>query len=58
MLGWVAKDTRSYAFPVSAVGPQHATAPDLPDAGDGLRPDGTPLPPMKDEEEDIEEQTR
>lgn len=45
MLGWVAKDTTSYAFPVSAVGPQRATAPDLPDAGDGIRPDGTPLPP-------------
>jgi hypothetical protein len=44
MLGWVAKDTTSYAFPVSVVGRQRATAPDLPDAGDGLRPDGTPLP--------------
>jgi hypothetical protein len=44
MLGWVAKDTTSYAFPVSVLGPQHATAPDLPDAGDGLRPNGAPLP--------------
>ncbi|HET8538653.1 MAG TPA: glycoside hydrolase family 44 protein [Anaeromyxobacter sp.] len=46
MLGWVARDTTSYAFPVSALGPQRATAPDRPDAGDGLRPDGTPLPPQ------------
>lgn len=45
MLGWVAKDATSYAFPVSRLGPQRATAPDLPDAGDGLRPDGSPLPP-------------
>jgi len=45
MLGWVAKDATSYAFPVSVLGPQRATAPDLPDAGDGIRPDGTPLPP-------------
>ncbi len=40
MLGWVAKDATSYSFPVSAVGAQQRTAPDLPDAGDGLRPGG------------------
>ena len=45
MLGWVAKDATSYAYPVSALGPQRASAPDLPDAGNGVRPDGTPLPP-------------
>jgi hypothetical protein len=44
MLGWVAKDATSYSFPVARLGPQQATAPDLPDAGNGLRPDGTPLP--------------
>ena len=43
-LGWVAKDTRSYSFPVSVFGPQQAVAWDLPDAGNGLRPDGTALP--------------
>jgi hypothetical protein len=43
MLGWVAKDTTSYSFPVSRLGPQQQTAPDLPDAGNGVRPDGTPL---------------
>ncbi|HET7825413.1 MAG TPA: glycoside hydrolase family 44 protein [Anaeromyxobacter sp.] len=44
MLGWVAKDATSYSFPVSALGPQQRTAPDLPDAGDGLRRDGKALP--------------
>jgi Glycoside hydrolase family 44 len=44
MLGWVAKDATSYSFPVSVLGPQGRTAPDLPDAGDGLRGDGSPLP--------------
>jgi hypothetical protein len=43
MLGWVAKDATSYSFPVSKLGSQRETAPDLPDAGDGVRPDGTPL---------------
>jgi hypothetical protein len=43
MLGWVAKDATSYSFPVSRLGPQQQTAPDLPDAGNGVRPDGTPL---------------
>lgn len=40
MLGWVAKDNTSPSFPVSRVGPQHATNPNNPDAGDGLLPDG------------------
>lgn len=44
MLGWVAKDASSYSFPVSVLGPQGRTAPDLPDAGDGLRGDGSALP--------------
>jgi hypothetical protein len=43
-LGWVAKDVTSYSFPVATLGPQSARAPDLPDAGNGLRPDGTALP--------------
>jgi hypothetical protein len=44
MLGWVAKDTASYSFPVSQLGPQQAVAPDLADSGNGLRSDGTRLP--------------
>ena len=35
ILGWVAKDTTSYGFPVSVHGPQRATDPYKPDAGDG-----------------------
>jgi len=44
LLGWVAKDTRSYSFPVSVYGPQQTVAWDLPDAGNGLRLDGKPIP--------------
>ncbi|MFL5308839.1 MAG: glycoside hydrolase family 44 protein, partial [Myxococcales bacterium] len=44
ILGWVAKDTKSYSFPVSVYGPQQVIAWDLPDDGNGIRPDGTPIP--------------
>jgi len=43
-LGWVAKDATSYSFPISSLGPQAAQAPDLPDAGNGVRPDGSRFP--------------
>jgi hypothetical protein len=42
-LGWVAKDTTSYSFSVAKYGPQEATRPDRPDAGNGLRPDRQPI---------------
>ena len=45
MLGWVAKDTTSYSFPVSVYGPQKATASGHPDVGNGVDPKGEPLPP-------------
>jgi hypothetical protein len=45
MLGWVAKDTTSYAFPVAAHGPQSAVDPYKPDAGNGVGLDGKPLAP-------------
>jgi hypothetical protein len=45
MLGWVAKDSTSYSFPVSVFGPQQQTAWDLPDAGNGLTAAGKPIPP-------------
>jgi hypothetical protein len=45
IVGWVAKDTKSYSFPVSVFGPQQVVAWDLPDDGNGVRPDGTPIPP-------------
>jgi hypothetical protein len=43
ILGWVAKDKVSSSFPISRFGPQRLAAPDSPDAGDGFRPDGTPI---------------
>jgi hypothetical protein len=45
LLGWVAKDTSSVSFPVSQFGAQQKTDPDVPEAGNGLSPDGEPLPP-------------
>ncbi len=45
MLGWVAKDTSSYSFPVKVFGKQQSTAWDQPDAGNGFTPDGKPIPP-------------
>ena len=45
MIGWVAKDSTSYSFPVSVFGPQQATGWDMPDGGNGVRPDGTPIAP-------------
>ncbi len=45
ILGWTAKDTRSFSFPISKFGPQRRTDPDFPDAGDGYSPSGSPLMP-------------
>jgi hypothetical protein len=42
-IGWVAKDTSSYAFPVSAFGPQQTVAPENPDMGNGVGKNGVPL---------------
>ncbi len=36
LLGWVAKDTSSYSFPVSIYGQQQRTAPENSDIGNGL----------------------
>lgn len=44
-IGYVARDTTSYSFPVSQFGPQRATDPYKPDAGDGYTKDGKPIPP-------------
>lgn len=44
-IGWVAKDTSSYSFPVSAFGEQAEIDPYVVDAGNGVRPDGTPIEP-------------
>jgi hypothetical protein len=45
-IGWVAKDTTSYSFPVSLLGPQQATAPEDADIGNGLGRDDRPLTPL------------
>lgn len=43
MIGWVAKDTTSHGFPASVDGPQGATDPYRPDAGNGVGKDGKPI---------------
>ncbi|HET7543380.1 MAG TPA: glycoside hydrolase family 44 protein [Polyangiaceae bacterium] len=45
MIGWVAKDTSSVGFPSSVYGPQRAHDPHRPEAGDGVRADGTNIQP-------------
>lgn len=44
-LGWVAKDTTSHSFPVSEFGEQQQAAPENGKAGNGMTPDGKPIPP-------------
>ena len=48
-IGWVAKDTTSYSFPVSVFGSQDQVAPELSDAGNGRRgqKDLAPGPPSR-----------
>ena len=48
IMGWVAKDTTSASFPVSAVGAQQKTDPDHPDFGNGVKPDGKTNVPSPD----------
>jgi hypothetical protein len=45
IIGWVAKDATSYAFPVSVYGPQQKTDPWLTDAGNGISPSGAKIQP-------------
>jgi hypothetical protein len=45
ILGWVAKDTTSSSFPVSAFGPQQRADDFRKDAGNGNKTDGKPIPP-------------
>jgi Glycoside hydrolase family 44 len=40
MLGWVAKDSTSFSFPISKRGAQQQAAPELPDAGNGVAANG------------------
>jgi hypothetical protein len=45
MIGWVSKDAVSSGFPKSVYGPQRSHDPNRPDAGDGVRTDGTSIRP-------------
>lgn len=45
LLGWVAKDTESYSFPVSEHGPQQATSPEKADVGNGVSVEEDPIQP-------------
>ena len=45
MIGWVAKDKTSSGFPRAKFGAQRKFDPYRPEAGDGYRADGTPIPP-------------
>jgi hypothetical protein len=44
IMGWVARDTTSVGFPVSAVGPQRQTDPWNAEAGNGETKDGRKIP--------------
>jgi hypothetical protein len=43
MTGWVAKDGKSYSFPVSVYGAQEGIDPDHPDIGNGIARGGKPI---------------
>jgi hypothetical protein len=45
ILGFVAKDTKSYSFPVKRFGPQAHSDPNLNDAGNGIDATGRPIAP-------------
>jgi hypothetical protein len=45
MIGWVAKDGQAAGFPRAKFGPQRKHDPHRTEAGDGVRPDGSPLTP-------------
>ncbi len=48
IMGWVAKDTTSASFPISAFGPQQKIDPDHPAFGNGTKADGKTLIPPGD----------
>lgn len=43
LLGWVAKDTKSYSYPVSVYGKQARVSPYKKDVGNGVGEDGEPI---------------
>ncbi|HXU80829.1 MAG TPA: glycoside hydrolase family 44 protein, partial [Polyangia bacterium] len=44
-IGWVAKDTTSYSYPVSVFGPQEQVTTENPDMGNGKTKEGGIIPP-------------
>jgi len=53
-IGWVAKDTGSFGFPISVYGPQHGHDPYKPDAGDGMHEDGSEIAPRAPTQTSVE----
>lgn len=49
MIGWVAKDTTSFSFPISIFGPQEATAPENGEIGNGKSQRGKLITPASPE---------
>jgi hypothetical protein len=43
MIGWVAKDTQSYSFPISVYGPQRSRFGANQDIGNGVKPNGASI---------------
>ena len=54
MIGWVAKDYGSFGFPISIYGPQRGHDPYKPDAGDGVKLDGSEIAPKSPTQTSVE----
>ncbi|MEI9953224.1 MAG: glycoside hydrolase family 44 protein [Pseudomonadota bacterium] len=54
LIGWVAKDTGSFGFPVSVYGAQQSTDQWKPDAGNGVRTDGSEIVPKAPTQTSVE----
>ena len=53
ILGWVAKDTTSYSFPVALYGAAQATEPGQGDVGNGVSPSGAQIVPRSAEQTSV-----
>jgi hypothetical protein len=53
-IGWVAKDSSTFGFPISVYGKQHAFDPYRNDAGDGTRSDGGEIQPKSPTQTSVE----
>lgn len=54
MIGWVAKDNSSFAFPKSKFPNQQKFDPEVTDAGNGFDPKGKPLKPLPPSQTSVE----